>query len=81
MEENIMHTLVLNYIGKDSFSRPIYEYENRLFVDVEPRKDREPNICTVLNNIMGGEPDTPISVMKKYEDVEIEFSPKRITWY
>lgn len=72
--------LFLNYVGKDGFNRPIYENSNRLFVDVEPRKDKEPEICTVLNNVLGGEPDTPIKYIKKYKDAEIDFSPKRITW-
>lgn len=72
--------LVLNYIGKDSFDRPVYENEDKLFVDVDPRKDRKPNICTKSNNCFDGEPDTPIRYIKKYECMEIEFYPKRITW-
>lgn len=75
-----MKKLVLYYVGEDDFQRPVYENENKLFVDVEPRKDRQPEICTILNNCFGGEPDIPIKYMKKYENVEIEFFPKRITW-
>lgn len=72
--------LVLNYVRNDSSDRPVYENGNNIFVDVEPRKNREPKICTKVNNCFDGEPDTPIEYMKKYEGVEIEFFPKRITW-
>lgn len=72
--------LVLNYVRNDSFNRPVYENGNTLFVDVDPRKDKEPKLCTKLNNCLDGEPDTPIEYIKKYEGVGIEFSPKRITW-
>ena len=74
------NTLVLNYVSNDGCNRPVYENAGRLFVDVEPRKDREPKICTVLNNVLGGEPDTPIEYIKKYQDAEIEFFPNRSTW-
>lgn len=72
--------LVLHYVGNDSFDRPVYENGNNLFVDVDPRKDRTPKICTKANNCLDGEPDTPIEYMKKYEGVETEFFPKRVTW-
>lgn len=72
--------LVLYYVGNDSSHRPVYENGNNLFVDVEPRKDRTPKICTKANNCLDGEPDTPIEYMKKYEGVEKEFFPKRVTW-
>lgn len=77
---NMKNTLVLNYVGKDSFNRPVYENASKLFVDVEPRKGKEPKICTVLNNVLGGEPDTPIEYIKKYQETEIEFFPNRVTW-
>lgn len=75
-----MEKLTLNHIGRDSFDRPVYECEGRLYVDVDPRKDRSLEICTKLNNEFDGEPDTPISVIKRYEDAEIEFTPFRDVW-
>lgn len=72
--------LILYYVGNDSFNRPVYENGNILFVDVEPRKDRTPKICTKANNCLDGEPDTPIEYMKKYEGAEKDFFPKRVTW-
>lgn len=71
--------LILNFKGLDSWSRPIYENEGRLFVDVDARKNHKAEICTKYNNIFDGEPDTPIEYIKKYQDMEIEFIPKRIT--
>lgn len=75
-----MEKLRLEYIGSDGFSRPVYKSNERLFVDVDPRVDKEPEICTILNNVFGGEPDTPIRVMKKYENMQLEFVPERATW-
>ena len=65
----------LNYKGRDSWERPVYECEGRLYVDVDPRKHMKPDICTKYNNEFDGEPDSPISA-----DVEIEFVPARDTW-
>jgi hypothetical protein len=74
-----MDKLVLNYIGKDSWSRPVYKNEDgKLFKDVDSRKHRNPEICTVYGGFEG-EPDTPIQYISKYENVEIEFIPCRIT--
>ena len=75
-----MDKLELHYEGKDGVNRPVYRSGERLFVDTEPRKDREPNICTVLNNVMGGEPDTPIAYIGKYKEAELLFIPERVTW-
>jgi len=72
--------LVLTYAGMDSWDRPVYTNGNRLFVDVEPRKNKKAQLCTVLDNCFGGEPDTPIHHIQKYKDLEIEFLPKRVTW-
>ena len=73
--------LILNYIGYDSHNRPVYEDNNgKLFVDVDPRKHRQPKVCTKLYNAFDGEPATPIEYLRAYEDVEIEFLPNRITW-
>ena len=70
-----MKKLVLNYKGRDSWSRPVYEANERLYVDVDPRKDRKPNICTKYNNEFDGEPDDPIP-----SDIQIEFVPCRDVW-
>lgn len=72
--------LVLNYIGNDSCDRPVYENNGILFVDVDPFSYREPKICTKLYNCLDGEPDTPIQYISKYEDVLVDFFPKRIVW-
>lgn len=72
--------LVLNYVGNDSCDRPVYENNGTLFVDVDPLSYNKPKICTKVYNCLDGEPDTPIQYMKKYEDVEVEFFPKRIVW-
>ena len=70
-----MKKLVLNYKGRDSWSRPVYEANERLYVDVDPRKDRKPNICTKYNNEFDGEPDDPIP-----SEIQIEFAPCRDVW-
>lgn len=75
-----MQKLILTHIGRDSWSRPVYECEGRLFVDVEPRSHRPPEICTKYKNAFDGEPDTPITYIEKYKDVEIVFVPARDTW-
>lgn len=74
-----MGKLVLNYVGIDSWDRPVYKNEEgNLFKDVDARKNRGPEICTVYGG-MEGEPDTPIIYISKYKDLEIEFVPERIT--
>lgn len=75
-----MSKLTLTHIGRDSWSRPVYECEGRMFVDVDPRSHRPPEICTKYNNTFDGEPDTPIAVMEQYKDVEVEFVPCRDIW-
>lgn len=74
-----MDKLILTHIGIDSWSRPVYkDKDGKLFKDVDARKHRNPEICTV-NGGFEGEPDTPIIYISKYKDVEIEFIPNRIT--
>ena len=70
-----MKKLTLNYKGRDNWSRPVYEAEGKLYVDVSPCKNREPNICTKYNNEFDGEPDMPIA-----EGTEVEFVPGRDIW-
>jgi len=74
-----MEKLEITYIGLDSFSRPVYkDVDGKLFVDVDNRKNRNPEICTKYNNQFEGEPDTPIQYIEKYKSVNIVFLPKRI---
>ena len=70
----------LEFVGIDHCSRPVYKNGETLFVDVEPRKNKKPVICTVLNNVFGGEPDTPINRLSKYQHIEPIFISGRITW-
>jgi len=71
----------LNFLGMDSWDRPVYKDENgKLWKDVDPRKHREPDLCTSVNNEFCGEPDTPMRNIEKYKDVQIEFIPERVTW-
>lgn len=70
-----MKEMTLNYKGRDSWSRPVYEANGRLYVDVDPRKDWKPNICTKYNNEFDGEPDEPIPA-----DTRITFVSGRDTW-
>jgi hypothetical protein len=73
--ENVRKTLTLTHIGRDSWERPVYECDGRLYVDVDPRKGRQPTICTKNGNSFDGEPLDNIS-----EDIKINFIPCRDTW-
>ncbi|MFA6805725.1 MAG: hypothetical protein WCR17_07130 [Candidatus Methanomethylophilaceae archaeon] len=71
----------LTFKGMDSWDRPVYEDENgRLWKDVDPRKNRKADLCTVQNNEFDGEPSTNMCYIKQYENVKIKFIPERITW-
>ena len=70
-----MKELRLRYRGRDSWSRPVYEAEGKLYVDVDPQKGRKPDICTKYNNEFEGEPDESVS-----GDFRITFEPERDTW-
>lgn len=65
--------LTLNYKGRDSWSRPVYEADGRLYVDTDPRKCFPPSICTKCNDAFDGEPCDPVTA-------EFEFIPCRDTW-
>lgn len=67
--------LVLHYVGRDSWSRPVYECDGRLYVDVDPREGRAPDICTKQSNAFDGEPCDPIP-----DGTEVEFIPQRDVW-
>ncbi len=70
-----MKKIILNYQGRDSWSRPVYESEGVLYVDVDPCKEFGPNIHTKYRNDFDGEPDEPLS-----KDIRIEFVPYRDIW-
>lgn len=67
--------LWLEYRGRDSRDRPVYECDGKLYVDTDPRRSRMPNICTKYGNAFDGEPDTPIS-----DDIFIAFASERDAW-
>ena len=59
--------------GRDSWSRPVYEdLSGRLLVDVDPRKDHRPDICTKQGNAFDGEPCDPV-------EGDFDFIPYRDT--
>lgn len=65
---------VVTLIGRDSWDRPVYRDENgKLYVDVDPRADRQPYICTKQGNAFDGEPCDPVNE-------ELVFLPGRDTW-
>lgn len=65
----------LNFKGWDDWDRPVYESNGRLYVDVDPRDGRGPDICTKYRNEFYGEPDVPIK-----PGVELNFIPERMVW-
>lgn len=67
--------LTLRHIGRDSWSRPVYECNGRLYVDVDPRRDRPPEICTKQGNAFEGEPCDPIP-----DRTDVKFIPQRDVW-
>ena len=67
--------LRLEYRGRDSWDRPVYECDGRLYVDVDPRRSRPADICTKQGNAFDGEPCDPVP-----EGTIIEFVPERDTW-
>mgnify|MGYP007099446515 FL=1 len=63
--------LVLNYKGRDSWDRPVYECNGCLYVDVSPAGS--PDIYTKCNNEFDGEPDALVNA-------KFEFPDGRDTW-
>ena len=64
----------LNYLGDDSWNRPVYKDENgKLWKDTDNRKKWLGQLYSVNNNAFDGEPDCPMK-----ENIECEFIPKRI---
>ena len=66
--------LTLALLGRDSWSRPVYEGDDgNLYVDTDPRAGRPPRICTKYRNAFDGEPDMPV-------EADITFVPRRDAW-
>lgn len=73
--------LHLKFLGRDSWDRPVYKDNNGvIWKDVEPRADREANLCTSVDNEFDGEPDTGMKYLKAYQNVLVIFEPKRDVW-
>ena len=69
-----MRNLTLTLLGRDSWSRPVYQdSDGNLYVDVDPRADRQPDICTKYDNAYEGKPDAAV-------EAEFTFVPCRDTW-
>ncbi len=69
------YQMLLILQGRDSWDRPVYKGpDGNLYVDVDPRKDWGPNICTKYQNDFDGEPDTPV------KGVDFIFTPCRDVW-
>lgn len=70
-----MSKMTLWLKGRDSWDRPVYmDATGRLLVDVDPRKNREPDICTKQGNDFDGEPCDPVQA-------DFIFLPYRDTCY
>lgn len=66
-----MKKLVLNFIGIDDWSRPVFEDENgQMFKDTNCDNGKIA-LCTVYGGFEG-EPDTPIEYIEKYQGVVVE---------
>ena len=67
--------LELHHLGRDSWDRPVYECGEKLYVDIDPRQSKPPQLCTKQGSRFNGEPCDPIP-----DDVVVEFVPERDTW-
>lgn len=67
--------LDLTFVERDSWSRPVYNCDGRLYVDVTPLSRCKPEICTKAYNAFDGEPDTHID-----ESITVTFVPCRDVW-
>lgn len=65
---------VLEYIGMDSWSRPVYrDQAGKLYKDTDPRGHVPPSLCSALNNEFEGEPDIPYLYA-------VKFASGRVCW-
>lgn len=68
--EKLKMTIQLNYIGEDSWNRPVYEDDKgNIFKDIN-LGDGELALCTVSS--FDGEPDTPIEYIERYKKAEFK---------
>ena len=67
--------LRLEYLGRDSWDRPVYTCDGQLYVDVDPRESRPAEICTKYGSAYEGVPCDHVP-----EGTIIEFVPERDTW-
>lgn len=64
----------LTYIGRDDWSRPLYQDETkRIWVDTDPRSNCAPELCTITD---AGESCDPMRA-----GIEVELYPCRDVWY
>jgi len=69
------YQMLLILQGRDSWDQPVYKGpDGNLYVDVDPREDWGPNICTKYQNVFDGEPDTPV------KGIDFIFTPCRDVW-
>lgn len=73
--DNSSRRLALHHIGRDSWDRPVYESDGKLYVDVDPRSLHRPEIYTKYRNEFDGEPDVPLC-----ENTAVDFLPMRDCW-
>ena len=73
--------LHLKYLGRDSWSRPVYEDDDGvLWKDIDPRASMKADLHTSVGNEFDGEPDMGMSSLKKYQNVSVVFVPERDVW-
>lgn len=78
---DVARILHLKHIGRDLWDRPVYrDDEGILWKDVDPKADRNPNLCTSAGNEFDGEPDTGMEYFEKYRDVSVVFVHEREVW-
>lgn len=70
--------LELNYIGEDSWSRPVYKDQHgHLWKDIELGDGDNPSLCSAVNDDFEGEPDDlirhPFTILQKPPSKEKQF--------
>lgn len=70
-----MEKLILIFVGKDDWGNDTYKDENgKFFKNIG--WGHNVDICTVSNNELDGEPDTPVERIERYKNVEIVLTGK-----
>ena len=68
------HKIIMQFIGMDSHSRPVYQDENgKLWKDTDPRSHVPPSLFSALNHEFDGEPDLPFHG-------DFRLIPARVIW-